>query len=63
MRVVEEILAGLAKILSESGELGRVLKAIGVVELFEWLAYHPWVAVTAVAVVLVGIVSAASQKG
>jgi hypothetical protein len=55
--VIEEIFAGLAKILTESGELGVVLKAIGVIELLEWLSAHPWVAVTAATVVIVGIIS------
>jgi len=61
MGIIEEIFAGLAKILTESAELGVVLKAIGVIELLEWLSTHPWVAVMAVAVVVVGIVSAKSK--
>lgn len=60
MGAIEEFLAGLAKILAEGG-LGGVLKAIGVIELLEWLSTHPWVAATAAAVVFVGIISAISK--
>jgi hypothetical protein len=62
MGVIEEIFAGLAKILMESGQLGVVLKAIGVIELLEWLSTHPWVAVTAVTIVIVSIISASRAR-
>ena len=50
------------KFLTETGEIGRALEALGFLSLADWIYGHPWIAVGAGAVALLGIIKAAMAR-